>query len=155
MPAINPDPTIACARRPKNGFRCALLEHQRAAIFPHTLGGACVGRPRACAGSARRLSRTIRGDENVGSGLIDYLAGNPEAGDVIIGMGGVRKLRWRLQGRGKRGGARVIYFFHDINMPVYLMSVYAKNEQPDLSPREQKEFRQAADLLIKLRGKKS
>jgi hypothetical protein len=67
--AINPDPTIACARRPKNGFRCALLEHQRAAIFPHTLGGACVGRPRACAGSARCLSRTIRGDENVGSGL--------------------------------------------------------------------------------------
>ena len=87
--------------------------------------------------------------------MIDYLAGNPEAGDVIIGMGGVQKLRWRLQGRGKRGGALVIYFFHDINMPVYLMSIYAKNEQPDLSPREQKEFRQAADPLIKLRGKKS
>jgi hypothetical protein len=100
-----------------------------------------------------RAGKRMTGDDR--EKLIDYLARNPEAGDVIIGMGGVRKLRWRLQGRGKRGGARVIYFFHDVDMPVYLMSVYAKNERPDLSPRERKEFRQTAELLIKLRRKRS
>ena len=42
--------------------------------------------------------------------LVDYLAYNPRAGDLIPGTGGVRKLRWRLEGRGKRGGGRVIYF---------------------------------------------
>jgi hypothetical protein len=43
--------------------------------------------------------------------LVDYLAYNPAAGDLIQGTGGVRKLRWALEVRGKRGGARVIYFF--------------------------------------------
>jgi len=43
--------------------------------------------------------------------LVDYLASNPEPGDLIPGTGGVRKLRWALQGRGKRGGARAIYYF--------------------------------------------
>jgi hypothetical protein len=41
--------------------------------------------------------------------LVDYLAHNPAAGELIPGTGGVRKLRWGLEGRGKRGGARVIY----------------------------------------------
>jgi hypothetical protein len=45
--------------------------------------------------------------------LVDYLALNPIAGDLIPGTGGVRKLRWGLEGRGKRGGARVIYFYHN------------------------------------------
>lgn len=44
--------------------------------------------------------------------LVDYLAYNPTAGDLIRGTGGVRKLRWALEGRGKRGGARVVYFHH-------------------------------------------
>lgn len=43
--------------------------------------------------------------------LVDYLAYNPTAGDLIQGTGGVRKLRWALQNRGKRGGARVLYYF--------------------------------------------
>ena len=41
--------------------------------------------------------------------LVDYLAYNPTSGDLIPGTGGVRKLRWGLEGRGKRGGARVVY----------------------------------------------
>ncbi len=49
--------------------------------------------------------------------LVEYLAYNPTAGDLIQGTGGVRKVRWGLGGRGKRGGARVIYFFHDLEMP--------------------------------------
>ena len=54
-------------------------------------------------------------DDNGRAALVDYLAHNPTAGDLIQGAGEVRKLRWGLEGRGKRGGARVIYFHH---MPV-------------------------------------
>ena len=47
------------------------------------------------------------------------LALNPLCGDVIPESGGIRKARWGAKGRGKRGGARVIYFFHDRDMPLY------------------------------------
>lgn len=54
--------------------------------------------------------------------LVDYLAYNPAAGDLIQGTGGVRKLRWALEGRGKSGGARVIYFYHDAGMPIFALT---------------------------------
>jgi hypothetical protein len=68
--------------------------------------------------------------------LVLYLAWNPTAGDVIPGSGGVRKIRWGLEGRGKRGGARVIYYYHDMQMPLYLMTAYAKNERENLTKAE-------------------
>ena len=58
--------------------------------------------------------------------FVDYIAANPEAGDVIPDTGGVRKVRWSRAGMGKRGGARVIYFYHDNTMPLYLLLAYAK-----------------------------
>ena len=67
--------------------------------------------------------------------LVDYLAYNPTAGDLIPGTGGVRKLRWGLEGRGKRGGARVIYFHHNAGTPLFALAAFAKNEQADLSQR--------------------
>jgi hypothetical protein len=60
------------------------------------------------------------------------IAGNPEAGDVIAETGGVRKVRWTRAGAGKRGGVRVIYFYHDPDRPLYLLMVYAKGRQDDL-----------------------
>jgi hypothetical protein len=80
--------------------------------------------------------------------LVDYLAWNPTAGNVIPGSGGVRKLRWGLEGRGKRGGARVIYFFHDMEMPLLLLKAYAKNDQVDLSSDELKTMRQFTRLMV-------
>jgi hypothetical protein len=74
-------------------------------------------------------------DENEREELVDYLAYHPSAGVVIPGSGGVRKLRWALEGRGKRGGARVIYFFHDMEMPLLLLEIYAKNEREDLTQK--------------------
>ena len=68
--------------------------------------------------------------------LIDHLARNPEAGDVIPGTGGVRKLRWGRMGSGKRGGARVIYFYYRPDRPLYLLMVYAKAQATDLAPDE-------------------
>ena len=80
--------------------------------------------------------------------LVLYLAYNPTAGDVIPGSGGVRKLRWGLEGRGKRSGARVIYFFHDTEMPLLLLKAYAKNEQEDLSQVQLKKMQQFTIQMV-------
>ena len=55
------------------------------------------------------------------------LVANPDAGDVIPGSGGVRKLRWGVAGRGKRGGIRVIYYLRSQQEQVWMLTVYAKN----------------------------
>jgi mRNA-degrading endonuclease RelE of RelBE toxin-antitoxin system len=81
--------------------------------------------------------------------LILFVALHPEAGDVIPGTGGLRKLRWVAKGRGKRGGSRVIYYFHDIHVPLFLMAIFAKNVQADLSTRQRNA------LTRQLRGLKS
>ena len=60
------------------------------------------------------------------------LALDPGAGAVIPGGGGIRKLRWELQGRGRRGGARVIYYWATSRDVILLLLVYAKNERDDL-----------------------
>ena len=80
--------------------------------------------------------------------LVDYLAYNPTAGDLIPATGGVRKLRWGLEGRGKRGGARVIYFYHDPGMPLFALTAFAKNERADLSQQDRNDFRQLTALLV-------
>ena len=66
--------------------------------------------------------------------FIDFIARNPEAGDLIPASGGVRKVRWGRHGSGKRGGVRIIYFYHDPAMPLYLLMIYAKARRDDLSP---------------------
>src|SRR6266851_454469 len=84
--------------------------------------------------------------------LVDYLAYNPTAGDLIPGTGGVRKLRWGLEGRGKRGGARVIYFYHGTDIPLFALTAYAKNERADLSQRDRNDFRRLTKLLAEAYG---
>ena len=66
--------------------------------------------------------------------FVDFIARNPEAGDLIPASGGIRKVRWGRQGSGKRGGVRVIYFYHDPAMPLYLLMIYAKTQRDDVSP---------------------
>lgn len=63
------------------------------------------------------------------SGLQSYLVTYPEAGALVPGTGGVRKLRWEMPGRGKRGGARVIYFYQSNNSEIWLLTIYSKNEK--------------------------
>lgn len=84
--------------------------------------------------------------------LIFYLACHPESGDLIRGTGGLRKLRWGAGGKGKRGGARVIYYFHDENMPLYLLSVYAKGDKADLSSDDRRVLSKLTDLLRQANG---
>lgn len=80
--------------------------------------------------------------------LIDYLAGHPKAGDIMEGMGGVRKLRWRRGGQGKSGGVRVIYYFHDERMPLYLLALFAKGDKANLTKAERNELTGLVDVLI-------
>jgi hypothetical protein len=79
-------------------------------------------------------------DEEERAELVSYLAYHPTAGVVIPGTGGIRKIRWGLEGRGKRSGARVIYFYHDVDMPLFLLGAYAKNEQENLSQAASRKF---------------
>jgi hypothetical protein len=68
--------------------------------------------------------------------LVDILAQNPEAGVVIRETGGLRKLRLAIKGKGKSGGARIIYYYCNETMPVFLLTLFAKNEKSDLSKAE-------------------
>ena len=76
-----------------------------------------------------------------------YLIDHPDAGDIIPGTGGVRKMRWAAKGKGKRGGARIIYMYVVIDARVYLLRCYAKNVKTDLTADEKKELRQIAAHL--------
>ena len=84
--------------------------------------------------------------------FIDYIARNPEAGDVIPETGGVRKVRWGRQGSGKRGGVRVIYFFHDVDVPLYLLMIYAKAQRDDISPDARRALQAFAARLKRARA---
>jgi hypothetical protein len=93
-------------------------------------------------------------DSEVGN-LISYLAGHPDAGDEIKGTGGCRKLRWAAKGKGKRGGVRVITFFSGNTIPVFLLTVYAKNEKSDLTASEAQELGKLTKQLVENYRKKA
>ncbi len=73
--------------------------------------------------------------------LESYLLEHPNAGDVVQGTGGVRKLRWARPGRGKSGGVRTIYIDFADREVTWLITVFGKNEKTDLSPAERTEIR--------------
>lgn len=91
--------------------------------------------------------------EDERAALLDHLARNPDAGDLIQGTGGLRKLRWAVEGRGKRGGARVIYFFHDVDIPLFALTAYAKNENANLSRKDRNDFRRLVKSLVETYGR--
>jgi hypothetical protein len=70
--------------------------------------------------------------------VVTMIARDPEAGDVIAGTGGFRKIRSALRGGGKSGGSRIIYYFCDETMPVFLMQIYAKNDKANLTAAPEK-----------------
>ena len=80
--------------------------------------------------------------------LVLYIAMNPDAGVIMPATGGVRKLRWGVQGRGKSGGVRVIYYFHNETLPVFMLNVFAKNEKADLSNAERNALRRYIPVMI-------
>lgn len=93
----------------------------------------------------RRAEKLLSGNER--QDIVTYLAAFPKEGDLIRETGGVRKLRWQRGGRGKSAGVRVIYYFHSQRVPLYLLTVFAKNERADLTQKERNELAKLVKLL--------
>jgi hypothetical protein len=88
------------------------------------------------------LSEDARGD------LIAHLGANPEAGQLVPGTGGVRKIRWATSGQGKRGGARVIYYYYNQSLPLFALDIYAKNEKANLSEADKRSLKRLLPILV-------
>ncbi len=79
--------------------------------------------------------------------IINFLSENPNVGNLIEGTGGARKLRWKRDGHGKSSGFRIIYFFHNQAIPLFLLTMFAKNEKVNLTIVER---RQLKNILYEL-----
>lgn len=75
----------------------------------------------------------------------NYLIENPETGDLIKKTGGLRKVRWKAKGKGKRSGVRIIYYWYKSMDQIFLLTVFAKNEVSDLSEDERKILKQIVE----------
>jgi hypothetical protein len=85
-------------------------------------------------------------------GIINYLAAHPQTGVVLQGTGGIRKFRWASGNKGKSGGVRVVYYYHNESIPLFLLSVFGKNEKANLSKSERNELAKFTKQLIKNYG---
>jgi len=79
----------------------------------------------------KRVTGYLTDDEYLG--LQMFLLERPDAGQIVRGAGGVRKLRWAMTGRGKSGGLRVIYYWRVSNDEIWLLTMYSKNERENIS----------------------
>jgi hypothetical protein len=86
-------------------------------------------------------------DEEEREAIISFLAKHPDAGDVMQGTGGARKVRFRGRGKGKSGGYRVITFYAAKDIPVFLLDIYGKGSRADLSQAERNELRKTLTAL--------
>ena len=98
----------------------------------------------------RRSENLLRDSER--QSIINYLASHPAAGDIMQGTGGIRKLRWSAQNKGKSGGVRVIYYYHNENIPLFLLTVFGKGEKANLTKAERNDLAKLSSLLLKSYG---
>lgn len=98
------------------------------------------------AGYRRRADELLTEAEQ--NAVVDLIAYEPTCGDLISGTGGLRKVRIGRGGSGKRGGARVIYYFYNGDFPAVLMALYAKNEKADLTARDRKEMANSLKEIV-------
>jgi len=101
-----------------------------------------VETPRYQADAARLFT------EDEQANIVDLVASDPRCGVVVPGGGSVRKVRVGFGGRGKRGGARVIYLFGGNDVPVFLLAAFAKNERDDLTPAERSAMAKAVAAML-------
>jgi hypothetical protein len=88
-------------------------------------------------------------------GIISYLAAHPQAGLIMQGTGGVRKFRWASGSKGESGGVRVIYFYHNESIPLFLLTVFGKSEKANLTKAEQNELAKLTSILAKNYGERN
>jgi len=98
----------------------------------------------------RKAEKLLKDSER--QSIINYLASHPAAGEIMQGTGGIRKLRWSAQGKGKSGGVRVIYYHHNETIPLFLLTVFGKGEKANLTKAERNDLARYTSLLIKNYG---
>ena len=81
--------------------------------------------------------------------VINTVAANPKRGDIIAGTGGIRKFRFAREGKGKSGGVRVVYYYYDENMPILLITLFAKNDKANLSKAERNTLASFVEIIKK------
>jgi hypothetical protein len=81
--------------------------------------------------------------------IVDTVAANPRAGDLIVGSGGARKIRFAAPGRGKSGGYRVVTYYGGGDLPVFLLNVFKKGDRVNLSKAEIGELREELSHLAR------
>lgn len=81
--------------------------------------------------------------------IIDHIAKNPEAGDIIQGTGGLRKLRWGGMNKGKSGGYRIIHYYYNDSIPVFLVTAFAKKDMENISKEARNEYKKLLPLIVK------
>lgn len=92
----------------------------------------------------RLLSKEERDD------VISFLSRSPKSGVLIRGTGGIRKIRWGRGDQGKSAGVRVIYYFHSDLMPLYLVTIFGKNEKSDLTAEERNDLVDLGNTLTSI-----
>ena len=80
--------------------------------------------------------------------IVAHLGANPEVGQLVPGTGGVRKIRWGTSGQGKQGGARVIYYYYNGSIPLFVLDIYAKNQKTDLSEADKRSLKRLLPILV-------
>jgi mRNA-degrading endonuclease RelE of RelBE toxin-antitoxin system len=95
-----------------------------------------------------RRMQTILADDEYRL-LQSQLIQRPDAGKIIPGSGGLRKLRWSASGRGKRGGVRVIYYWFVSSEIILMLFAYPKNERDDLTPDQMKQLKKIVEGELK------
>jgi len=99
----------------------------------------------------QRASRLLSESEK--KGIINYLASPPpQSAAIMQSTGGIRKFRWASGNKGKSGGVRVIYYYHNKLIPLFLLTVFGKNEKDNLSKSERNELTKFDNLLSKNYG---
>jgi len=95
----------------------------------------------------RDAKKLLNDDER--EALISFLASTPKAGQLIKGTGGIRKIRWAREDTGKSGAYRIIYFFYSMNIPLFILNVFTKNEKANISQAERNELKKLSGILVK------
>jgi hypothetical protein len=85
--------------------------------------------------------------------IVQMIARDPACGVLVQGTGGVRKVRVPAAGRGKSGGFRVAYYFHNERMPAFLLTVFAKNEKASLTPAERNALARVVETIKRAAGR--
>lgn len=93
----------------------------------------------------KRASSVLSEEER--EDIIEYLSENPKAGELLTGTGGIRKLRWKAKGKGKNGGARLIYFYFNKSIPLFMLTVFGKGEKGNISKSDRNDLAKLTSLL--------